>query len=146
MHNIILYGGIFVCTFINLYLTVFRMILSARGEKKYNTIFNVLTSLIYITVTANVANNVTEDPLRVVFYSLGCGLGCYFGFNLEERIGISSDMFTVIVAKKYTEALVKTIREKGYAVTTIDAKSSSGEDRTMLMIALKRKKEQKDDH
>ena len=143
MDEIWLYLGIFVATFTNLYLTVFRMILSARGEKKYNTVFNVVTSLIYITVTANVANNITEHPGRVVAYALGCGLGCYFGFNLEERIGISNDMFTIIVAKNIADSLTKAIRDKGYAVTTVDAKSSAGEDRMILMIALKRRKEKK---
>lgn len=141
METLWIYVGIFVGTFLNLYITVFRMILSARGEKKYNTLFNIITSLIYITVTANVANNITEDPIRMVFYAFGCGLGCYFGFDLEERIGISNDMITIIVAKKFAGQLVSTIRDKGYAVTTVDAKSSKGEDRMMLMIALRRKKE-----
>ncbi|MCQ2748689.1 MAG: DUF2179 domain-containing protein [Clostridia bacterium] len=102
-----------------------------------------MTSLIYITVTANVATNITEDPYRVIAYSLGCGLGCYFGFDLEEKIGISNDMFTVIVAKAVADKLTKAIREKGYAITTVDAKSSNGEDRIILMIAAKRRRGQK---
>lgn len=143
MDNIWLYVVIFVGTFLNLYLTVFRNILSARGEKKYNTLFNILTSFFYITVTCNVANNITEEPIRVLFYALGCGLGCYFGFDLEEKIGVSNDMMTVIVSKSVSEKITSLIREKGYAVTTVEAKSSKGEERVILMIALRRKKEKK---
>lgn len=142
MKAIIMYLLIMFSQMVNLIFATIRPILTARGEKTINTICCLVQNIFYVVGTAYVIVGVTEDPVRIVFYLIGCTLGCYLGMVLDEKLAIGTDMLTVIIDRKDSDRLTTFIRDNGFAVTTMDAKSTD-KDKEILMIGIKRKKEKK---
>ena len=140
MENIIMYLSIFLAQAIQLAIKTYRTILTARKEKVINTLLCIVQNLCNIYATAFVIIGITEDPLRAIFFVLGCSFGCYVGMVLDKKFAIGKDMLTVIVDCDKGSGIAKEIREKGYAVTTLDGKSKE-KDKMILMIGTNRKKE-----
>ena len=137
-----IYLFIFLSEIFILACVILRGILSSRNEKVINLTLGTIQTAVYVISSSLVVGGIIQDPLRVVVYVLGCGIGCYLGMVLDEKLAIGQDMITVIVDKKDGVKLVKEIRESGYAVTTLEGKSKN-KDKTILMIATKRKREKK---
>lgn len=137
-----IYLFIFLSEIFILACVILRGILSARNEKLINLTLGTIQTGVYVLSSSLVVGGIIDDPLRVVFYVLGCGIGCYLGMVLDEKLAIGQDMITVIIDKKDGIELTKEIRERGYAITTLDGKSKN-KDKTILMIATKRKREKK---
>lgn len=142
MNNLLFYFLIFIAEAINLMMVTVRAILTSRGEKLLNTICGFIQTTVYVIATAYVLVGITEDIYRAVAYILGCAFGCYMGMVVDDWFAIGKNMLTVIVDRKDGDRLATLIRERGFALTTMEAQSSNN-DKSILMIGLKRKKEKK---
>lgn len=137
--NIILYFIIFISKTIELSLGTLRLIVVANGKKVMGAILQGIIAVVWICITGVVVNNITEDPLKIVAFALGCLFGSYIGSFIEEKMALGSNMLIIIIDKQLEEEITNTIRNENYAVTVLDGKGKEKE-RSILMIMVARKK------
>lgn len=142
MNPSLTYAFIFFAQTIQLTLITYKTILTARNERKLNTALTLFQE--GLGMVSNGLTILGSGVLiyRIISFVCGCSLGCLFGMLLDEALAIGTNMVTVIVNKSESQRIANDIRERGFALTTVDAKSNST-NKTILMIALKRKKERK---
>lgn len=138
----LVYILIFIAKISELAMVTLRTILTARDEKLINALLCFIQISIWVVSTATVINNVTEDPMRIVAYVLGCTVGCYVGMVLDEQLAIGQNMLTVIIDGENGKDLTKIVRDDGYAVTVLQGKGRE-RDKLVLMIATRRKKQKR---
>lgn len=145
MNPVYTYMLIFGAQTIQLMLITYKTILTARNERKLNTFLTLFQEALGLVSSGLVIIGNGNLLLRVGWFVLGCGLGCFLGMVIDEALAVGTNMVTVIVERKEADRIATLIRERGFALTTIDAQSSDtkNKNRTILMIALKRKKERK---
>src|SRR5574344_394668 len=139
MNGIVLYLIIFMSKVIENALATLRLIVVANGKKLLGAILQFLIALVWVIVTGAVVTNITEDPLKVVFFALGSLVGSYFGSYLEEKMALGSNMLMAIVDINLGNIISSEIRKEGFAVTVMDGKGKEKE-RKILMIMVTRKK------
>jgi len=128
---------IFISKTIEVAIATLRSILINRGYRKQGTILSFAEILIWVLVASRVIMGLAEAPMKGVVYSIGFSLGIYIGSLLESKIALGRVLIQTIIAKE-NEILVSRLREKGYAVTTMQAQGMNS-DKTVLMIFANRK-------
>ncbi|RQD73952.1 MAG: DUF2179 domain-containing protein [Candidatus Syntrophonatronum acetioxidans] len=79
-----------------------------------------------------------DNPINLIFYSLGFALGNYFGSFFEEKIAFGH--VTLHVISKFNSAsLVKELRNNGFGVTTYCGYGIDESERKLLQVLIKRK-------
>ncbi len=115
-----------------------RIVLITRGERVLGAFLGFLEVLIWIILVSTVLTDISSDPIKVVVYAAGFGLGNYVGSILEEKLGIGNVRVEAIVLEEHGEELATKIREKGYAVTILEGKGMNY-DRNVLLMNIRRK-------
>lgn len=117
-----------------------RMIFTLKGKRNLASIISTIEIFIYITGLSIVLDRL-DNPINLIAYSAGYGLGVLVGTKIEERLALG--YVTVQVITQYIdEYLPRTLRESGYGVTSWFAKGMDG-DRLVLYVLTKRKNQQK---
>lgn len=138
MPNILLYLTIILVKTFEISISTVRIKLITKGQKLAGAVIGFFEVCIWLIVVSLVLQDITDDPLKVVAYSLGFALGNYFGSILEEKIALGSSRMDVIVKEDVGLELARILRDKNYAVTVIDGKGRQY-DRKILLIVAKRK-------
>ncbi|MBQ9011795.1 MAG: hypothetical protein IJ093_04015 [Bacilli bacterium] len=133
----LVYAGIFVCKIIEDSLATLRLIVVANGKKKLGAILQFIASLVWVIVTSTVIINLTEDPLKVIFFALGSLVGSYFGSYLESKIALGTNTFTVEINKNVADKLISHLKKEKFNITTLQSTKTNKE---LLLITTKRKK------
>ena len=136
--NILLYFIIFISKVIEIALGTLRLIVVANGKKMLGAILQGIVALVWVIITGAVVTNITEDPLKILFFALGSFVGSYVGSLLEEKMALGNSMLTTIVDKTKGDEIVTNLRNKGFAVTVLDGQGKDKE-RNILMIVVPRK-------
>lgn len=139
--NIILYFIIFISKTIEVALGTLRLIVVANGKKVMGAILQGVISIVWILITGIVVIDIGKDPFRIVAFALGCTLGSYVGSFIEEKMALGSNLLIAIIDKNLKEVITDKIRNKNFAVTTIDG-CGKEKERSILMIMVARKKRQ----
>ncbi len=117
-----------------------RMIFTLKGKRYLAALVSTFEVAIYITGLSIVLERL-NNPLKLIAYSIGYGLGVIVGTKIEERLALG--YVTVQVISQYIdEQLPKALRERGYGVTCWFAKGKDG-DRLVLYVLTKRKNQYK---
>ena len=121
-------------------LMTMRLVLITKGERKIAMGVAFIEVSIWAFTAGSVLGSVKEDPLIALAYATGYSLGSFLGSLLEEKLGIGSIEFKVIVKEHHGDDLTEHLREKGYGVTVTQAE---GKDipRQILTIFTNRKSE-----
>ncbi len=113
-----------------------RMIFTLKGKKYLAASISVVEVSVYITGLSIVLDRL-NNPINLLAYSLGYGLGVLVGTKLEERLALG--YVTVQVITQFIDGqLPKALRDKGYGVTSWFANGKDG-DRLVLYVLTKRK-------
>ena len=115
-----------------------RIVLITRGERVLGAAIGMVEVIIWVGLVSTVLVDVTSDPLKVVVYAIGFGMGNYIGSIFEQRLGIGNIRIEVIVLDNHGEELAQQLRNKGYAVTVIEGKGMNG-NRHVLLMNIRRK-------
>lgn len=142
MGPLLTYVTIFASQTAQLTLITYKTILTARNEKKLNTALTLFQESLGIISSGLTLVGAGSVFIRVIAFVLGCAIGCLLGMFVDEAVALGTNMVTVVVDRGESQRIANDIRERGFALTTIDAKSNDN-NKTLLMIALKRKKERK---
>lgn len=120
------------------YVSLFtlRMIFMVKGRKNLAAIISVVEVTINIIALSLVLDRLS-NPIYLVAYSLGYGVGILVGSKIEEFLALG--YVTVQVTSQELELNISgQLREKGYGVTSWLANGRDG-DRIVLNVLTKRK-------
>lgn len=137
--NFILYLTILIAKMIEVSIGTTRIVLITKGERVMGACLGFVEVIIWVIIVSTVLTDVTKDPVKVVVYAIGFGLGNYVGSLIENRIGIGTIRLEAIVMEEHGLDLANALREEGYAVTMLDGKGMNN-DRHVLLLNIKRKK------
>ncbi|WZL81295.1 DUF2179 domain-containing protein [Vallitaleaceae bacterium 9-2] len=115
-----------------------RTISMVKNLKFFTAFFGFLEALIYIFGLSIVLSG-EQSYLEMVIYSVGFTLGLIVGIYVEQKLAIGFIDVHVNINHE-NEAMVETLREKGFGVTVFSGKGRLGA-RHRLDILTQRKKE-----
>ena len=121
-------------------LGTLRLIVVANGKKKIGALLQFVIAVIWITVTGVVIVGINEDPLKIVFFALGSGIGSFLGSFIEEKMAIGSNALNAIVDELKEKEISSKLREMGFAVTSIDARGKDKKRKLLIIITSRRKR------
>lgn len=130
---------IFLSKIVEVSLGTLRTVLLTRGEKLWAAVIGFFEVLIWLFVVGNVLVGIKEDPFRMFIYAFGFACGNFIGSTIEEKLAIGIVTINVTVQERDSFKIVEILREAGLGITTIDA-SGINDDRTMLIVHVKRKR------
>ncbi len=117
-------GLIFVLRVANMSLDTVRVMMVMRGRRLAAWILGFIQTVIYVGVLTTVIQDLT-NVLNLVAYAGGFATGNVVGMWVEERLAIGHINLRII-SPKLGNAIVKRLRDNGYAVTEIPARGKDG--------------------
>lgn len=136
--NWLLLGQIFFINLIYITLNTIRVILTMRGYRKVAPIMAVIEVTIY-TVGLSLVMEYLSNPIYLIAYALGFGVGIYTGMLIEDRLALGYSV-VYIVTNSLDHSLPESLRELGYGVTIETGYGRDGE-RLILTVLAPRSKE-----
>lgn len=133
------YLMIFVAKIVEVSLMTLRTVLITRGEKLYGAIIGVFEVSIWLVLVSTVLVGIKDDPIRMVVYALGFGVGNYLGSTIEEKLALGLVTINIIVSDADAPNMATVLREHNLGVTVIDAEGFK-ENKKILMAHVKRKR------
>ena len=129
---------IFISKIIEVAVSTLRQILINKGYRKEGTVLSFVEIVLWTFVASRVIMGIAEAPVKGFVYSIGFSIGVYLGSRIEGYIAMGRVLIQTIVSKENSGPVTDTLRQKGYAVTTMEAKGRDSE-KTVLMIFANRK-------
>jgi len=129
---------IFVINFAYITLNTVRFLLVMRGYRYFAAFASIIEITIYVLGLSLVLNRL-DNPLNLLVYALGYGVGVYVGMVIEDKLALGYTMISVILPDPKS-GLPGVLREHGFGVTQHAAYGLEGE-RLALEILAPRKSE-----
>lgn len=136
--NWLLLAQIFLINLIYITLNTIRVILTMRGYRKVAPILAVIEVTIY-TLGLSLVMQYLSEPIYLMVYALGFGVGIYTGMLIEDRMALGYSV-VYIVTNSLDHTLAENLRELGYGVTIETGYGRDGE-RLILTVLAPRSKE-----
>lgn len=137
--GLITYFAIFFAKVLEVSLMTIRTVLITRGEKLWGALIGFAEVIIWLYLVSAIITTVSDDPVKVIFYSLGFSVGNYIGTMIEEKLALGLVTINIIASESQGYAIAEMLREKQVGVTSIDGEGKI-EHKKMLIIHLKRKR------
>ncbi len=102
-----------------------RIILVSKGNRFIAPLLGFFEVLIWIIAITRIFEHL-DNWICYVAYAAGFATGNFVGIVLEERLAIGNELIRIITHRDATE-LIKTLRDKGYGITSIKAQGSTGD-------------------
>lgn len=131
---------IFTINLLYITLNTIRVILTMRGYRKVAPIIAVIEVMIY-TVGLSMVMQYLSNPIYLVVYALGFGIGIYTGMMIEDRMALGYSVI-YIIADSLDHSLADGLRQLGYGVTIQPGYGRDGE-RLVLTVLTPRATERK---
>lgn len=128
---------IFVARCVDVCLATMRILMVMRARRGAAAAVGFFEAIVWVLVVARVMAHL-DDPLNLVVYALGFASGTYMGGIIEEKMGVGHLALQVICSDQRGTAMAETLREKGFAVTTMDAQGRDGPRKILYVIAGRR--------
>ncbi|MCL2761596.1 MAG: DUF5698 domain-containing protein [Treponema sp.] len=119
-------------------IATLRIILISKGYRRQGTMLSFVEVLLWTFIASRVIMGIAEAPIKGIAYSIGFSIGVFLGSKIEAHIAMGRILIQTIVSKENSGPITECLREKGYAVTTIDAQGRDSQ-KAVLMIFAKRK-------
>ncbi len=142
IHPIILYFVIFIVKIIEVAMSTVRIVLITKGEKLKGATIGFFEVIIWVLLAATVLVDVTEDPMKVIVYSLAFSFGNYYGSVVEKKLAIGTVKIEAIVKKTHGKRVSIALREMGYGVTATDAYGKDDRKEILYMHIPRKKMEE----
>ncbi|WP_028545957.1 DUF2179 domain-containing protein [Paenibacillus taiwanensis] len=132
--------SIFMIQIVYVSFFTLRMILTLKGQKYYAAALSCVEITIYV-LGLNMVLKYLDQPISLIVYALGYGLGVLVGSWIEEKIALGYVTLRVIVNNPES-SVPNHLRDLGYGVTTWIGSGRDGE-RLMLEVLARRKNQKK---
>jgi uncharacterized protein YebE (UPF0316 family) len=117
-----------------------RLILVIKGRRGAASLLSMIEVFIYLAGLDLVLSNLS-NPLHMIAYCVGFGLGVYTGSRIEEYLALGYSVVQVI-ADSMVSTLPDRLRAHGYGVTAWLADGRDGK-RLVMQVLVKRSNEKK---
>jgi len=109
------------------YVTVntLRVMLTMKGYRVYASLLAVIDTFIYVVGLGIVMDNL-DNPINVLIYAVGFGLGIYVGLLIEDQLALGYSVVQAIIPETSSLALIKDLRDKGFGVTVSEGRGRDG--------------------
>lgn len=138
--NWLLLGQIFIINFLYITLNTIRVILTMRGYRKVAPFIAMIEIVIY-TLGLSMVMQYLSEPIYLIVYALGFGIGIYTGMMIEDRLALGYSVI-YIITDSVDHTLPNHLRELGYGVTIERGYGRDGE-RLVLTVLTPRSTERK---
>lgn len=138
--SLFLYVGlpllIFLSRIIDVTIGTVRIILVAKGQKRYAAGLGFVESLLWLVAMGAIMANLT-NIVAYFAYAAGFSAGNYVGIILEEKLAMGNVIVQVITKKKAGD-LLRILRARRLRITHMEARGNDGEV-AIILILIKRK-------
>lgn len=124
---------IFLARVCDMSLDTLRIMFLSKGRKFIAPVLGFFQVLIWLLAFRQIILNLS-NPLCYIAFAGGFAMGTYAGMVIEEKLAIGMEVIRVITKKDATE-LIEALRKKGFGVTYMDAKGSTGNVQVIFTIA-----------
>lgn len=128
---------IFFARILDVSLGTLRIMFVSKGLRWRATLLGFIEVLIWIIIVAQIFQNL-DNWFNYIAYAAGFSAGTYIGMYLEERMKMGIQIFRIIVGKE-RDALVETLKEHQFRVTSLDGEGKYGPVKVIFTVA-KRKR------
>lgn len=129
-------GLVFLLRAVNQSVDTVRIVMMLRGRRGLAWVLGFIESTIFVVTLVSVFQDL-NNVLNIIAYSAGFATGIVAGMWLEERLAIGFSHIR-IVSPTLGAAVVKRLREEGYAVTEIAARGRDGAV-TLISVSVHRR-------
>ncbi|GHV95085.1 UPF0316 protein [Spirochaetia bacterium] len=133
---------IFISKVIEVTVGTLRQILITKGYRREGTILSFIEIILWTFVASRVIMGITAAPVKGIVYSIGFSVGVYTGSLIEGYIAMGKVLIETIVSKANSGPVTEILRQKGYAVTTMEAKGRDSEKAVLMIFANRKGKEE----
>ncbi len=123
-------------------IATLRVILISKGYRTFGTILSLFEITLWVVMASNVLNGLADAPIKGIVYGIGFAMGVYLGSYLENKIALGKVLIETIVSKENSDAMTAVLRDKGYAVTTVEARGRDSEKTVLKIFANRRGKDE----
>lgn len=138
--NWLLLGQIFLINLLYITLNTIRVILTMRGYRKAAPLLAIIEVTIY-TVGLSLVMEYLSNPIYLIAYALGFGVGIYTGMLIEDRLALGYSVIHIIT-DSLDHSLAENLRELGYGVTIETGYGRDGERLILTALAPRSKETQ----
>lgn len=133
-------ASIFIIQIVYVSFFTLRMILTLKGQKYLAAVLSMFEITIYVLGLSIVLKYVNQ-PISLVVYAVGYGLGVLVGSWIESRIALGYITMKVIVNDPESD-MANSLRNIGYGVTSWIGSGRDGH-RLVFEVLAKRKNQKK---
>ena len=133
---------ILIAKAIEVTLMTLRIILINKGYRRTGTLLSFAEIILWTFVASRVIMGLAEAPVKGIVYSIGFSIGVYLGSRIEAYIAMGRVLIQAIVIQESAGQITCSLREKGYAVTTIKAQGRDSEKTVLMLFANRKGKEE----
>lgn len=130
--NWLLLGQIFLINLLYITLNTIRVILTMRGYRKVAPLIAIIEVTIY-TVGLSMVMQYLSNPIYLMAYALGFGVGIYTGMMIEDRLALGYSVIHIIT-DSLDHSLAENLRKLGYGVTIERGYGRDGERLILTVI------------
>lgn len=131
--NWFLLGQIFFINLLYITLNTIRVILTMRGYRKVAPLIAVIEITIY-TVGLSMVMQYLSNPIYLIAYALGFGVGIYTGMMIEDRLALGYSVIHIIT-NTLDHSLAESLREMGFGVTIERGYGRDGERLVLTVLS-----------
>lgn len=115
---------IFLIRISDVSLGTVRIVCVSRDLRFLSAILGFFEVLIWLYAISQIMRNL-NNPIQYVAYAAGFGMGNYVGISIERKLSMGNRAVRILT-KVDAKILVKTLREHGFGVTSIDGDGMDG--------------------
>ena len=128
----LLLGQIFLINLLYITLNTIRVILTMRGYRKAAPLLAIIEVTIY-TLGLSLVIEYLSNPIYLVAYALGFGVGIYTGMMIEDRLALGYSV-VYIITESVDHTLADSLRKLGYGVTIQTGYGRDGERLVLTVL------------
>lgn len=130
--NWLLLGQIFLINLLYITLNTIRVILTMRGYRKAAPLLAIIEVTIY-TLGLSLVIEYLSNPIYLIAYALGFGVGIYTGMMIEDRLALGYSV-VYIITDSVDHTLADSLRKLGYGVTIQTGYGRDGERLVLTVL------------
>lgn len=119
-------------------LQTLRQILVVKGYRRISVLFALVEIFLWIAIASRVLTTLEDNIWNGVAYGVGFAAGVYIGSILEEKLAFGLLLVQTITSDAKAIEIAAALREKGFGVTTIDAKGKEDNRKIVIIYANRR--------
>ena len=127
---------VFFARVVDVTLGTLRIIFTARGMKYLAPLLGFVEVFIWISVIAQITKG-AHNVIAYLAYAGGFATGNYIGMFIEDKLAMGTLVVRAFIPGHVLE-LTKSLQEKGYGVTRVDAHGSQGPVNLIYTIVMRK--------